>query len=88
MLLVLGALCDHDGAARFNMIKQSVPGISQKTLTQWLRQLERSGLIARTVLNTAPIGVEDEWRQHSMDFIQMMTDHHFAFWPLYGRTRG
>jgi DNA-binding HxlR family transcriptional regulator len=58
MLLVLGALCDHEGAARFNMIKRSVPGISQKTLTQCLRQLERSGLIARTVLNAAPIGVE------------------------------
>jgi DNA-binding HxlR family transcriptional regulator len=58
MLLVLGSLCDHEGAARFNMIKRSVPGISQKTLTLCLRQLERSGLIARTVLNTAPIGVE------------------------------
>ena len=25
MLLVLGALCDHEGAARFNVIKRSVP---------------------------------------------------------------
>ena len=58
MLLVLGTLCDHEGAARFNVIKRSVPGISQKTLTQCLRQLERSGLIVRTVLNTAPIGVQ------------------------------
>src|SRR5260370_1158820 len=44
-LLILCALCDHQGKARFNALKRSVPGISQKTLTQCLRQLERSGLV-------------------------------------------
>jgi DNA-binding HxlR family transcriptional regulator len=41
-LLILCALCDHQRKARFNALKRSVPGISQKTLTQCLRQLERS----------------------------------------------
>ena len=41
-LLVLGALCDNEGRGRFNAIKRAVPGISQKTLTQCLRQLERN----------------------------------------------
>jgi DNA-binding HxlR family transcriptional regulator len=57
-LLILGALCDHEGKARFNALKRAVPGISQKTLTQCLRQLERSGLVARRVLTDSPLGVE------------------------------
>ncbi len=57
-LLILGALCDHEGKARFNALKRSVPGISQKTLTQGLRQLERRGLVARRVLTASPLGVE------------------------------
>jgi DNA-binding HxlR family transcriptional regulator len=57
-LLILCALCDHQRKARFNALKRSVPGISQKTLTQCLRQLERSGLVARRVLTDSPLGVE------------------------------
>ncbi|WP_254061368.1 helix-turn-helix domain-containing protein [Granulicella sp. L60] len=57
-LLVLGALCDNEGRARFNAIKRAVPGISQKTLTHCLRQLERNGLVERRVLTESPLGVE------------------------------
>jgi DNA-binding HxlR family transcriptional regulator len=57
-LLILGALCDHGHKARFNVLKRAIPGISQKTLTQCLRQLERSGLVARRVLTDSPLGVE------------------------------
>ena len=57
-LLILGALCDHGHKARFNALKRAVPGISQKTLAQCLRQLERSGLVARRVLTDSPLGVE------------------------------
>jgi DNA-binding HxlR family transcriptional regulator len=46
------------GATRFNQLKRALPGISQKRLTLTLRRLERSGLISRTVLETAPIAVE------------------------------
>jgi DNA-binding HxlR family transcriptional regulator len=57
-LLILSALCDHEGKARFNVLKRAVPGISQKTLTQCLRQLERSGLVERRVLPDSPLGVQ------------------------------
>src|SRR5258707_3807949 len=57
-LLILCALCDHQRKARFNALKRSVPGISQKTLTQCLRQLERTGLVARPVLTDSPLGAE------------------------------
>src|SRR5258707_4468891 len=57
-LLILCALCDHQGKSRFNALKRFVPGISQKTLTQCLRQLERSGLVARRVPNDSALAVE------------------------------
>jgi len=55
-ILVLAAICDKP--VRFNEIKRRVAGVSQKTLTQCLRKLERNGLLERTILPTAPLGVE------------------------------
>ena len=46
------------GSARFNQLRRTLRGVTQKTLTQVLRRLERSGLISRTLLDTAPISVE------------------------------
>lgn len=57
-ILVLGSLCDHQGNRRFNAIRRDIPGISQKSLTQCLRRLERNGLIERLITATAPPGVE------------------------------
>lgn len=55
-ILVLSVLAD--GPARFNTLKRVVDGISQKSLTQTLRGLERHGIISRTVLATSPVAVE------------------------------
>ena len=46
------------GATRFNELRRTLSGVTQKTLTQVLRRLERSGMISRVVLDTAPISVE------------------------------
>ena len=46
------------GPQRFNTIKRSLEGVSQKSLTQTLRRLERNGLITRRVLPTSPVAVE------------------------------
>jgi DNA-binding HxlR family transcriptional regulator len=54
--LVLGALARH--SHRFGELRRAVDGISQKMLTQNLRQLERDGLISRTVHPTTPPSVE------------------------------
>ena len=43
---------------RFNEIKRRLEGVTQRVLTQTLRRLERNGMIVRTVLPTAPVGVE------------------------------
>lgn len=45
-------------AERFNSVKRNVPGISQQMLTRTLRNLERDGLISRTVRPTNPPQVE------------------------------
>lgn len=48
------------GPQRFNAIKKMLEGVSQKSLTQTLRRLERNGLIERRVLATSPVAVEYE----------------------------
>jgi DNA-binding HxlR family transcriptional regulator len=57
-VLILNVLCTSGGKLRFNEIKRQIAGLSQKTLSQCLRRLERDGVIERAVLDTAPIGVE------------------------------
>lgn len=43
---------------RFNELKREITGISQRMLTLSLRNLEREGLINRTVFDTVPPSVE------------------------------
>lgn len=43
---------------RFNALKRSIEGISQRMLTVTLRSLERDGLVRRTVRPTTPPEVE------------------------------
>ena len=46
------------GVVRFNQLKKTVAGISQKMLTQLFRELERDGLIKRQVFPEVPPHVE------------------------------
>ena len=55
-VLLLAALCD--GPLRFNEIRRTLEGITQKALTQSLRRLERNGIVSRRVIDTSPIAVE------------------------------
>jgi DNA-binding HxlR family transcriptional regulator len=55
-ILILTVLCPRP--ARFNAIKRRLDGITHKALADALKRLERNGLVTRTVLPTAPIGVE------------------------------
>lgn len=56
-LFVLEAL-EEKGELRFTQLSREVPGISQKMLTQTLRQMERDGLVHRTVHPVIPPKVE------------------------------
>jgi DNA-binding HxlR family transcriptional regulator len=54
--LLLIALAD--GPRRFGELRRGLPDISQRMLTQSLRELQRDGLVARRVYPTAPPSVD------------------------------
>ena len=56
-MLILEVL-EQGGTMRFTRIGQAVTGISQKMLTQTLRQMERDGLLSRTVHPVVPPHVD------------------------------
>jgi len=58
-LLLLEALAQH-GVVRFSRLAELVGGISQKMLTQTLRQMEADGFVTRTVYPVVPPKVEYE----------------------------
>ena len=47
-----------NGSRRFNELKREIGGISQRMLTLTLRNLERDGLVRRTVFPTIPPRVD------------------------------
>ena len=55
--LVLWELHAH-GVRRFAELRKALPGVSEKMLTQHLRQMEADGLINRTVHAVVPPKVE------------------------------
>ena len=48
----------RNGALRFSELKRKLDGVTQKMLTQQLRELEESGLINRTMYPVVPPKVE------------------------------
>lgn len=79
-LLILFALVD--GADRFNALKSRIEGISQRMLTQTLRDLERDGYVLRTVYPEVPVRVEYELTELGRSLVKPLyelvcwADHH------------
>jgi DNA-binding HxlR family transcriptional regulator len=55
-VLVLGLL--ENGPVRFNQLRRRIEGLSQKMLSQTLKNLERDGLVDRRAFPTVPVTVE------------------------------
>jgi len=47
-----------EGPKRFNELRREIPSVSQRMLTLTLRNLERDGLVSRTVTPTIPPRVD------------------------------
>lgn len=56
-VMVVGIL-SRSGTIRFNELKRSINGVSQRMLTLTLRNLERDGLVTRTIYPEVPPRVE------------------------------
>ncbi len=67
-LLILFALVD--GSDRFNALKSRIEGISQRMLTQTLRDLEREGYVNRTVYPEVPVRVEYALTELGRDLVK------------------
>src|ERR1700742_5328545 len=55
-VLVLGLL--EERPLRFNQLRRTIEGLSQKMLSQTLKSLERDGLVSRKAIATVPVTVE------------------------------
>ena len=55
--LILWELDNH-GTRRFGELRRALPGVSEKMLTQHLREMEQDGLIHREVYREVPPKVE------------------------------
>jgi DNA-binding HxlR family transcriptional regulator len=49
-----------DGPRRFSELVASIPGLSERLLSERVRELERKGILVRRVLHGPPLGVEYE----------------------------
>jgi DNA-binding HxlR family transcriptional regulator len=80
MLLILATR-----AHRFGELRRAVPDISQRMLTQTLRNLQRDGLVSRHVFATLPPSVEyrltllgRSFLQPLMSLVRWSTNNHAA----------
>jgi DNA-binding HxlR family transcriptional regulator len=55
-VLLLGILSERP--TRFNQLRREIEGLSQKVLSQTLKNLERDGLVRREAFATVPVTVE------------------------------
>ncbi|MBB4692360.1 winged helix-turn-helix transcriptional regulator [Paractinoplanes abujensis] len=61
-----------DGVHRYGELRRGTPGISEKMLTQRLRELESDGLITRRDLGTTPPHVEYELTDEGRTLIPVL----------------
>ena len=60
------------GPQRFNRLKTSLSGISSKTLSVNLKQLEREGIISRKEVGDRPLRVEYDLTDKGRDFVNVL----------------
>jgi len=61
------------GSIRYNALRRELEGVSQKMLTQTLRDLECNGLVARTVYPDTPPRVEYDLTPLGLTLVEALT---------------
>ncbi|WP_018234478.1 helix-turn-helix domain-containing protein [Ensifer sp. BR816] len=69
-----------DGPLRFSQLRRLIPDISQRMLTQTLRDLQRDGYLSRTVYPTQPPSVEYSLTDLGRSFLVVL--RLFVDWSL------
>src|SRR5262245_65700044 len=69
-----------DGSRRFNELRREIPTVSQRMLTLTLRNLERDGLVSRTVTPTIPPRVDYELTELGKSLVPAL--HALELWAL------
>jgi DNA-binding HxlR family transcriptional regulator len=62
-----------EGSKRFNELRREIPSVSQRMLTLTLRNLERDGLVSRTVTPTIPPRVDYELTELGHSLLEPVT---------------
>ena len=68
------------GSKRFNELRREIPSVSQRMLTLTLRNLERDGLVSRTVTPTIPPRVDYELTELGHSLVRPL--HAIEAWAL------
>jgi DNA-binding HxlR family transcriptional regulator len=71
-LWTLAELAEADAPMRFSRILERVEGVSQKSLTKVLRQLERDGLVTRVVFAEVPPRVEYAITELALEMLDLV----------------
>ena len=82
-LLILFSL--SAGPKRFKQISRDVPGITDKTLSKELKNLESNQLIKREVFDAFPPAVEYTITPHGLSLEKVLDELHF--WGLAHRNK-
>jgi DNA-binding HxlR family transcriptional regulator len=77
-VLVVSTL--SNGSKRFNELRREIPTVSQRMLTLTLRNLERDGLVSRTVTPTIPPRVDYELTELGRSLVGPL--HALEMWAL------
>ena len=77
-VLVVSTLAS--GSKRFNELRREIPSVSQRMLTLTLRNLERDGLVSRTVTPSIPPRVDYELTDLGRSLVAPL--HALELWAL------
>ncbi|BAY66195.1 transcriptional regulator, HxlR family protein [Calothrix brevissima NIES-22] len=69
-ILILWHLKDE--SRRFSQLKRLIPNISEKVLSQQLRELEKDGIVERTVYSEIPPKVEYSFTDYGLSLIPIL----------------